>query len=285
MTLHSMTGFGEASHDESGRELRATLRSVNHRQLDVRVALPSQLAALEPKVAALVKSELRRGRVDVRVYVGSETSGADAWEPAIQELQELAERHGLGSVSVGDVLRFVQMSPATDHADVETQAVLACVSGALDKLRAFRAREGASLQTLFEEHSASLATLLDRIEASSGQEIARHRTRITDSVAELLGRDHTLDPGRIEQEIVLLAERSDIAEEILRAREHVRALRELVSSQEPGGKGKRLDFLLQELIRETNTMASKSVSVAVTHLVVDAKTTVEQLREQAQNVE
>ena len=286
MTLLSMTGFGDAAHSAGEREIRVTLRSVNHRQLDVRIALPAEVSSLEPKVASCIKAELRRGRVDVRIHVAAAADQGQGWDRAVERLKELATTHGLGPVSVSDVLRFSQLVTAADDGPaLEADAILACVSDGLRGLQEFRTREGRVLQDLFEGHTESLTRLLDAIEGSASEEIGRHRERITARVADLLGDQHSVDGARIEQEVVLLAERSDIAEEVLRAREHVRALRSLVADPEGGAKGKRLDFLLQELIRETNTMASKSISAAVTHRVVEAKTLIEQLREQALNVE
>jgi uncharacterized protein (TIGR00255 family) len=281
-----MTGFGDASCTASGRELNVTLRAVNHRQLDVRVALPAEVGTLEPKVTALIKSELKRGRVDVRISAPDRAkNSSQSWDSAVARVKELATEHELGEISVSDVLRFSQVTRPEERTRLDGDEVLACVAEALAALQTFRRREGGVLRTLFEEHTARLSALLEGIEADAGEGIARHRDRITSRVTELLGEKHELDKGRIEQEVVLLAERSDIAEEIVRAREHLRALSELVAEGRTVAKGKQLDFLLQELIRETNTMASKSVSSAVTHRVVEAKSLIEQLREQALNVE
>lgn len=286
MSLSSMTGFGEASATEGDWTLRVTLRSVNHRQLDVRAALPGELSATEPKLLELVKSRLRRGRVDMKVSATRAELGAEEeLAAAAERLRSVAESFDLPPITISDLLRFSQFGGARSESTVGTAAIIHCAEEALDALCEFRSREGRALQEFFEGHLESLSVLLTSIEGAAAGDIERHRTRLGARVAELLGDGHVLDAARLEQEVVLIAERSDITEEIARATEHVRALRSLVEDHLSIAKGKRLDFLLQELIRETNTMASKSVSATITHLVVEAKTAIEQLREQALNVE
>ncbi|MFT6399188.1 MAG: hypothetical protein ACJAYU_003953 [Bradymonadia bacterium] len=280
-----MTGFGEAATDSETGEVRVSMRSVNLKQLDVRVALPTELGAFEQKVAAEVKSRLLRGRVDVRVSVVSRQTDADEnWVAAARRLTAFAAEHGLAPVQISDVARAAQVGPASPVA-VEVETLLSTIRSATDALVAFRVREGSSLQTFFLDHASRLEDLLQRIEETAQPEIQAHRDRLGERVSELLSPGTSVDETRLEQEIVIVAERADIAEEIQRATEHVRALRLVLNDEAVAAKGKRLDFLLQELIRETNTMASKSVSAKLTHLVVEAKSAIEQMREQAHNIE
>ncbi len=285
MTLHSMTGFGEAATDSDTGEVRVSIRTVNLKQLDVRVALSSAAAAFEHKVASEVKARLLRGRADVRVSViSTEVDQEQSWAAAAERLSAFAEQHGLATVQISDVMRAAQsVTEAPQPPELET--LLATVRAAMDTVVDFRAREGASLAAFFLGHAAKLQDLVDQIAATAQPEIAAHRERLHARVSELLSPDSTVDESRLEQEIVIVAERADIAEEIQRATEHIRALGLVIGNEERIAKGKRLDFLLQELIRETNTMASKSVSAKLTHLVVEAKATIEQMREQAHNVE
>lgn len=286
MTLRSMTGFGEATGFAGAWETRVNVRSVNHRQLDVRVTLPGELSAAEPKLIALVRERLHRGRVDVKVAVTRTDDGTDGdLAAAASRLRDVATTFDLPPITMSDLLRFAQLGGAKESVTIDVNDVIGCAGNALDKLCAFREREGRALASFFAGHIGTLSRLLTDIEAAAGADIARHRARLAERVEGLLGSDNQVDSTRLEQEIVLIAERSDITEEIQRAGEHVRALQDLIGADTTGPKGKRLDFLLQELIRETNTMASKSASAAVTHLVVEAKTAVEQLREQALNIE
>ncbi len=290
MNLRSMTGWGEGHTHANGPAVDVSIRSVNHKQLDVRVNIASELSALESEVVAALRGALHRGRVEVRVSVtADEQAVQDSWQTQVtasaERLKDIATQLHLAPPTIADVMRGVDSrstAPAlsVDHARTH---VLEAARAATAALVAFRTREGAALDALFREESDALTALFERIASLADAVIEERRTKLRDRVASLLPAEAPVDPTRLEQEIVLIAERSDIAEEILRARGHVAAIRETL--QVAGPHGKRLDFLLQELIRETNTMASKSVSADLTHCVVDAKTRIERLREQAQNVE
>lgn len=289
--LMSMTGFGEASADAGTHRVEVSVRSVNHRQLDVRVSLPNGWAAREATIVGEVKRRLHRGRVEVRVSVRrSETAGG--FDPAearkvADDLRAVAEAAGLAAEpTLADVLTALARRPDAPD-DGPGDGVLAAsdvaLASALDAFEAFRAREGAALYGVFVEQLKVVEEVAGSVEAIRLEELEAHRDRLRARVTELLDGQARLDDERLASEIVLIAERSDVAEEIQRAMAHVEALRALLEA--PGPHGKRLDFLLQELIRETNTMGSKSASSKVTHRVVDAKTAVERMREQALNVE
>ena len=298
MTIFSMTGFGEASVELDGVRATVTVRTVNHRQLDVRAALPAPLNGLERALVQRVRAALARGRVDLRVSV--ETTGAASLDGVTERigelvgtLRELQRAFQLGGeLTVADVVRAggAGLLGARTEPDPKTcePAVLAATEDALAALVEFRRREGAGLAEFFREALRDLRTALEHVDAECAPAIRHHRESLHRRVRDVLERaanGDDVDKARLEQEIVIVAERADIAEEIQRAGAHCDELDRLLTSQEPGARGKRMDFLLQELIRETNTMASKSVSADLTHRVVDAKTLVEQMREQAQNVE
>lgn len=298
MNLHSMTGFGEATREVDGVRATATLRSVNHKQLDVRVSLPTSLASLETAVARDLKARLGRGRIDARISVSSiaapvaDSAVAPELAALVATLRAVQERFELdGGLSVSDVVRAggagLLTAAREPGPEVSSPAVHAALGDALEALVAFRVREGAGLHAFFVESVGSLEEILERVETLAGAAIAHHRAALARRVDDVLAsRDAgRIDAERLEHEIVLIAERSDIAEELQRARAHLSALRQVLDDAAAGAHGKRVDFLLQEMIRETNTMASKSVSAELTHQVVEAKAIVERMREQAHNVE
>lgn len=288
-----MTGFGEAQIERDGVRVHVVARSVNHKGLDVRIATPGGLDARESTWRDAVRARCHRGRVEVRVTAEATGQGeaeTAALDALVRAYSAACERLGAGPPRVGDLLltdvALSRMASSSTRLPVDAAGTVAddAVAEALDALAAFRVREGAALRQTFDGHIDALVVAIDRIEGLSASSIEAHRQRLRDAVAGLL-EGHEVDPARLDTEIVILAQRSDIAEEIQRAREHLRALRATVEQGDGEARGRRLDFLLQELVRETNTMASKSVSAELTECVVGARTLVEQLREQSHNVE
>lgn len=291
--MRSMTGFGEARVERDGVRVHVVARSVNHRGLDVRVTTPSGLEAHESAWRDAIRARCHRGRVEVRVSAEATGRGdvdTAALDALVETYRAACERLGAGPPRLGDLLvteaALSRMASSSTRLPADAAARVAddAVAEALDALAAFREREGAALRDTFVGHIDALGVAIDRIEALSASSIEAHRHRLRDAVAALVD-GHSVDPERIESEVVIIAQRSDIAEEIQRAREHLRALQTTVEQSEDEARGRRLDFLLQELVRETNTMASKSVSAELTECVVGARTLVEQLREQSHNVE
>lgn len=293
--IRSMTGYGEARVSIPVGTVRATVRALNLKQLDVRVNLPGYAISLESEVVERVRAEVRRGRVEVRLDIDSSGSRSrDVVSPELESLAADLRRAATalripGELTIGDLLAAgagsllrAEVEPTVDEVH---RGVLDALDEALQAFEVFRIREGSGLAALYHEALGELATLFDEIERLAADVTRGARARLRARVADLLADQDAgrLDTDRVELEVVLIAERSDIAEEIQRARAHLTAIEEAIT--EPGPHGKRLDFLLQELVRETNTMASKSSSATLTHRVVDAKTRVDQLREQAQNIE
>lgn len=286
--LRSMTGWGEGEATAEGVGVKVTMRAVNHKQLDVRVALPSMHAALESDIVRTIRTRAHRGRVEVRVSVDSASTAASVPDPTslrdtVEALGAIATAYNLAPPTLSDVLRFAGNEGDIERISTKAAApvIREALAQALDAFDAFRAREGAELGTFFSESLEALAGTLATIDTHAVDASTAHRQRLKERASALLGEG--LDPARLEQEVVLIAERSDIAEETQRAGAHREAL--LAAIAAAGPHGKRLDFLLQELIRETNTMASKATNVDLTHAVVEAKTLIERMREQAHNVE
>ncbi len=302
MALRSMTGFGRASAQIDEVEWIVEVRSVNHKGLDVKANLPTAVVALETRFVALARQKLSRGRVEVRVKMSSDTVGGRprpvldlaAMERLYHQLNGLRETLAIEQpVDMSNLLALhtLILQDPQNVLQVETigPALETLVKEALDALVAERDREGL---VLAQDLSARLHTILshiDGIEAELPNIKDRYLEKLRERVGEVVER-FSLDQipeERFVQEVILFAERSDIAEELTRARAHARMLLSLIETHRPaqdGPVGKKLDFYFQELIRETNTMGSKSQSAIIASHVVEMRGEIDRLREQALNI-
>lgn len=289
----SMTGFGHATVENEAVRAEASVRSLNHRFLEVSFRGPRAAAVLEPELRALVQSQLRRGRVEVVLsWERRATNGGrvrvvpDVVAALAGRASELKHQHGLGGeLTIGDVIRFPGALEIVEEEAGDTglrAEGVALVARALDGLVAMRRAEGARLE-------AELRLLLANIEVAVAQiatlDVVGRGERdrqLRERVAELLDAQR-LEDGRAYAEVAKLVEKSDITEELARLRGHVAAAAEACAGSQPSGK--RLDFLSQELAREANTIASKGGSLTVVHAAVALKSEIERFREQVQNVE
>lgn len=293
--IKSMTGFASVTHEDETVSLTVTVRSLNHRFLDVQTRVPSGFVELEHDLRGLVQKHLARGRVELTLTARVKTASpveVDINEPLVAALVETGERareRGWvdAGLSVGELLRFPQ---AVTVREVPTEPEIwraACkrvsegTVKALTELDEMRRREGAFLQTDLDERRAAIGGLVNQIvsEAETGADDLRARlvTRI-----EELGAVPS-EPAVVTQEVVKWVARSDIHEEVARLRGHLEHLEEVAAAAEPCGR--KLDFLVQEMNREVNTIGSKAEGRHVGQLVVAAKAELEKLREQIQNVE
>ncbi len=291
-----MTGFASLTRDVDGLTVSVTARSVNHRYLDVQVRLPASLLALEAAIRERVRQRVSRGRVEVTVSTRRSApppSDVQIDEGLIAALVEAAARPEVASAArggwtAGELLGFPRVVTVTEHPpapgedDAAAAAVEAAMEAAIGELDRMRQAEGDHLRADLDGRLAGFAVLVERIEAAAAAGAAALRDRLDARVAELLG-DAAADPSILAQEVVRFAARSDIAEELTRLRAHVAHWTALAESAEPCGR--KLDFLLQEMHREVNTIGSKADGGETASLVVDAKAELEKLREQAQNVE
>ncbi len=285
-SIKSMTAFARAQVHTGAGEVVCELRSVNHRYLEVSIRLPEGLTALEGALRERLQAALSRGKVDCQVVwrKAPGEAGLVVDERLAAEVVGAAElvraAHGtLAPLSVADVLRWPGVVSARPGPVLDEPVALAC-ERALAALVDHRRREGGRLaQGLREKFDLmdAEATALRRLVAE-GLETFGERLR-----ARVRTFDQPLDPGRLEQEVLLLAQRSDIEEEIERLAVHVAEAR--AALEEVGPVGRRLDFLMQELNREANTIASKSFSARVSSGAVALKVLIEQVREQVQNIE
>lgn len=295
--IRSMTGFGRASGKAGDRLFVSVLvKSVNHRYLEVSVKLPELLWELEPAVRALAAEQFHRGKVDISVR--AERIADPEYEVRISrsiagrilpELKNLMTEFGMeANLTASDLLRvpdLVQVRPRENELEErEREEIRTLVLEAFRSVSAMRETEGAALERDIRGRLAELSEALDRLiemgPAVRQEAVDLYRLRI-EEVARISGV--SVDADRVAQETVLLVEKSDIAEEMARARSHVHQIEELIASREPAGK--KLDFLSQELLREVNTTGQKSRSAAIRSLVVELKAAVERIREQVQNVE
>jgi len=296
--ITSMTGFAALTREDERATVSVTVRAVNHRFLDVQLRLPQSLADREARIRALVQQAVARGRVELGVSVQLRQAAVphvelnEAFVTALEAALERARLRGViaGHLTPGDLLRLphaitIREQPAVaDSGNNEAigQAVDQAVQEALAELGRMRVHEGQQLQRDLDARRQGMADLIERIAAAAAAGQQSLQERLAVRVSELTS-DLPLDRASVAQEIVRLVSRSDISEEITRFRAHVVHWSALTDAPEPCGR--KLDFLLQEMNREINTIGSKADGNAASELVVTAKAELEKMREQVQNVE
>ena len=294
--IKSMTGFASVSVDHELAIVGVTVRTVNHRYLDVQVRVPQVLADQETALRGLVQTKVARGRVELAVTTRVSTPPAveiELNDPLVEALSAVVERaqaRGLatGGLTPGDLLRFPQAvvvrEQETDEASKGTmqQVVADAVDRALGELDEMRLREGGYLRADLDTRRALVADLVERLAMMAQTGEAGLVARLTTRVEELRG-ERQVDEALVAQEVVRFAARSDVSEELARLRGHLAHWSVLAESPDPCGR--KLDFLLQEMNREVNTLGAKIEGAGVSELIVPAKAELEKLREQAQNVE
>lgn len=297
MSIRSMTGFARARRNSAAGEAVATVKSVNHRALDLHLHLAAELESLEPKVRDLARKHARRGHVDVRLsFTPAHSAGTTAFNRALFEtwlatFDIASNEYNVHSTpDLNQALRIPGMLSAPREADLpeEVEAVaLGALEDAFVAHAEFRLREGSQLVDLMKEANARVRLAADEIAGLRDQVLPYMRQRLEDRLTELLAKNLP-NPDRLAQEAAVLADRSDIAEEIGRLTVHAAELDQMLSSGVEIGK--KLDFLLQEMNRETNTILSKTsgagdIGLRITGLGLDAKTNIERIREQGLNIE
>ncbi len=296
--IKSMTGFASVALEDERASIGVTAKSVNHRYLDIQMRLPQTLSLIEGRLRACVQSRVGRGRLELAVSVQLRQEPAltvtinETFTAALSDALERARGAGLiqGALLPGDLLRFPQAltvredTPELDEAGRQAleAAVVRAVDTALAELDVMRCREGALLRADLDARKLSVLRAMEQVAADAAGAEATLRERLGKRVAELAS-DLSLDPGAIAQEVVRFAARSDISEEVVRFRSHVQQWTALTDSAEPCGR--KLDFLLQEMNREVNTVGSKADGAGVPEAVIELKAELEKMREQVQNVE
>jgi uncharacterized protein (TIGR00255 family) len=296
--IKSMTGFASLTHEDEHATLGVTVRAVNHRFLDIQLRVPQSLADLEPRVRALLQKRLARGRVELSIAVQLRTTNMPSVElnedfaNALAAAIERARERGLvtGTLTPGDLLRMPQAITVRDR-PVETDPALearlgssveAAVEQALADLDAMRVREGDHLRVDLDGRRQMLADLIEGLRVAAEEGRGAVEARLRDRIAEI-SMELPVDEAMIAQEVVRAAARSDISEEVTRFRAHLAHWAALADSAEPCGR--KLDFLLQEMNREVNTIGAKADGLRISELIINAKAELEKMREQVQNVE
>ncbi|MEI6666910.1 MAG: YicC/YloC family endoribonuclease [Acidobacteriota bacterium] len=296
--MKSMTGFASVTREDEGASIGVTVRSVNHRYLDVQLRLPQSMTAIEPRIRSLVQQYVSRGRVEVAISIQLrqppklEIELNEVFATALASAMARARAVGLveGPLQPGDIMRFpqaltVREQPAELDAAAAAAAemgILSAVEQTLTDLDVMRRREGALLHADLDARKQGVADLMERVVVLARAGDQTLRERLAARIAELTA-DLVVDRGAVAQEVVRFVSRSDISEELVRFRSHIIQWTALGAGPEPCGR--KLDFLLQEMNREINTTGSKADGEGVPELVIAIKADLEKMREQVQNVE
>ena len=291
--MHSMTGYGRMSVERDGRQLTVELKSVNHRFLDLSFRMPRSFNCLEDMARRMVGARLARGHVDV--FATYRNMREDSKKVTVDEallgaymtaLDQIREKAGLtdnrGLMQLAQMHEVLMVSEAEEDQEALRDLMEEALTGALNQMQEMREREGESLK-------ADVLDRIDRLEKMTGQieqrypaTVEEYRRKLRARVEELMD-GAAMDEQRLIQEVAIMADRSAIAEETVRLYSHFAQVREMAEAKEPVGR--KLDFIVQELNREVNTISSKSQDVPITNLVVSAKAEIEKIREQVQNIE
>ena len=297
-SLKSMTGYAEARTIEKGWNIRVTIRAVNHRFLDLHIRMPEGFEPIEPRIRQTVRQSVRRGHLDLTVYyepAGKAAVGVNEEIAAayLQSANVLREKFGLKSEpDLGAIMRLPGVVAAAGakldgNIDQIEVAVVGCLDESLAKLARMRATEGGHLREEMSARLRNITTLSERVTGLAAAAQPAFAKRLEARLQALLS-DTQIDPTRLAQEAAIAAERADVSEELARLRSHVQQFEGLLAGAPDVGK--KLDFLLQEMQREANTLLSKSPGteaegIEITKIGLEIKSEIEKLREQVQNIE
>lgn len=289
--MHSMTGYANAAGQFGTRQLNVELRAVNHRYLDIQFKMPDDLRYLEGRLREIISAQVNRGKLECRVQVQNVvSSGNQALQINVGLAEQLAvvnddmrkAHKGLGKLTVADILRFPGVLVAeTEDGEVLGNGVVTLLEQAVSELNAARAREGEKLQQYLlgrlDDMNDIVQAVIQLFPHLLQQHIDKAEARLREAVAQV-------DETRLKQEFVLFMQKADVDEELSRLQTHMTEVRRLLTEHK-GSVGKRLDFLMQELNREANTLGSKAIATDCTQASVGLKVLIEQMREQVQNIE
>ncbi|MDO4534778.1 MAG: YicC/YloC family endoribonuclease [Clostridium perfringens] len=293
--VKSMTGFGRGSSDEnSDRSFSIEIKSVNHRYLDINVRMPKTLISLEEKMRRLISEKLTRGKVDVFVNFkdysksqGIAKVNLDFARSYVKCLDELKEefKNLEDDIKLSMVVKHpevIVIEEKEDDLEKLWKDIKVVLESSVDDIISMRLNEGEKLAKDILDKCSKIESLVNFIESKSSIIVENHRIKLKERIKDLLG-DVNIDENRLAMEVVIFADKATIDEEIIRLKSHISQLRESLSFK--GSIGRKLDFLVQEMNREANTIASKSTDLEITNSVIDIKNIIEKIREQVQNIE
>lgn len=291
--MKSMTGFGRANYDKDGRNYVIDIKTVNNKYSDVNIKISRRISFIEEKVRKQIASKISRGKVDLTINFVDYSSKAknvvlnkEIAKEYIKQLREIADENELSeNINVVEIAKLPDILNSTDMDNEEefTNEALQCLDMALDNLIEMRTREGENIKQDLLQRITRVENLVNQISEKSNGLVEEYVIKLEKRVKEILKTD-VVDENRIAQEAVIYADKTSIEEEITRLKSHIEQLYELINNtQTPIGK--KLDFIIQEMNRETNTIGSKSGSNNITKLVINLKVELEDIREQIQNIE
>lgn len=292
--IRSMTGYGKQSLNVDGREYQVEIKSVNHRYLDINIKMPKTLSYLEETVKKEISEKIKRGKVDVFItYENNSKEGRNITinkelaELYIEQLKELAEEEKISSnIEVMEIAKFPDI--LTIKADEEDekikQEIIQVTTEATNKIVEMKAIEGEKIAQDLLQRINKIENKIMEISSKSTGLIEEYVVKLEKRIQEIL-KTEEIDKSRIAQEVVIYADKCSIQEEITRLKSHIYQFRNLITNNQNEAIGKKLDFIIQEMNRETNTIGSKANNLEITNGVIDIKTEIEDIREQIQNIE
>ena len=290
--MKSMTGFGRARLERKNRTYNIEIKSVNHRYNDITVKMPKGISYLEEKVKKEISSKISRGKVDVYITFDNNSSegknikiNKEIASIYIKELKTLAKENDIKEdISVTEIFKFPDVLSIENVEDEELiwSELYTCLDNAITSLMEMRKREGNKIKEDLEKRIEKISEKVDEISTYSTRLVEEYEVKLETRIKEILNTD-VVDKDRLAQEIVIYADKCSVEEEITRLKSHMIQFKELINMDTPIGK--KIDFLIQEMNRETNTIGSKSGNLLITNLVIDIKTELEDIREQVQNIE
>ena len=291
--LYSMTGYGRHELEENNRKISVEISTVNHRYCDINIRMPRTLIALEENVRKLIKTHITRGKVEVNIYCYSLSEddvevvvNENVCSAYLEALRNIGIKYQLeDNLTLSDIVKMSDIMTVQKKAnDMEAvwNGIEKASLEALKELMAMREKEGEALKNDLLQKADTVLTLVEEVEKLSPLVVAEYKKKLEDRLAVLLG-DVPVDEHKVAMEVAIFADKCAIDEEITRLRSHVVQLKHIL--EEENAVGRKLDFLMQELNREANTIASKSNDASITKYAVTLKTEIEKMREQIQNIE
>jgi len=291
--IKSMTGYGRANIEENLRKYQVEIKSINHKYLDISVKMPKQISYLEESIKKEISSKIKRGKIDVFINFENDSNegrkikiNTELAKMYIKELKELAQKEDiLADIQVNEIAKYPDVLEIQNDQEDETikQELIKTVEQATEKLIQMRSIEGNKMAEDILIRLNQIDEKVKEISKLSTGLIEEYVVKLEERIKQLLKEEQDIDKNRLAQEVVIFADKCSIEEEVTRLNSHILQFKELLSSDEPIGK--KLDFIIQEMNRETNTIGSKANNLNITNGVIEIKTQIENIREQVQNIE